>query len=561
MPPALENIQEVDQSSHSHPLDSATFSGTYKEQVDGEVRTISLGHFYYGKMRDSFVVVPPTLDFQRQVKRSLKPPTQVGVDGDGNVLKYFPFNTKGARRSAVLTLAKTTHRRSLSLSQRVTSSCNTTSIVYKFSESSEETSAVTSTTTASVLDDIHPDGNKCEQCTDGFGSDTSEMSTGSDDRKSLSVIPDTEDEESVVNLNDALVLPVFGVKGPSSFSTEYPEDSSNAFSSQGLVEVEKLGSSMGDCSEDLFLDADQCDQVIPMETEDTHEITETGTFSENTLVENAEDVHSTKMTNLQGTKKRHIVDPTVLLPLKKRLLCQEGKQDNNTYSDDCPFKTKSNTYTGVKVTNFGDAVHDNSLTVNVDDSKDVVIGTGSEHCDTAFNQLTCSEGVDDKQMFLKKSLTVNVDDSKDVLIGTGSEHCDTVFDQSTCSEGADDKQTFLKKSLTVNVDDSKDVLIGTGSEHCDTAFNQSTFSEGAADKQTFLKKSLTVNVDDSKDVHKGTETEHSDTTFDQLTCSESAEDIITFRKKHFIVQDLGVGEMVAEGKSKVHIHVNSKSEF
>ena len=96
VPPALENIREEDQSSHSHPLDSTTFGGTYEEQVDGEVRTISLGHFYYGKMRDSFVVVPPTLDFQRQVKRSLKPPTQVGVDGDGNLIKPFPFNTKGA---------------------------------------------------------------------------------------------------------------------------------------------------------------------------------------------------------------------------------------------------------------------------------------------------------------------------------------------------------------------------------------------------------------------------------------------------------------------------------
>ena len=252
-------------------------------------------------MRDIFVVAPPTLDFQGQVKRPLKPPTQVGVDGAGNIIKSFPFNTKGARRSAVLRLAKTTRRHSLSLLQRVTSSCNTTSIVYKYSESSEETSAVTSTTTASVLDDTHPDGKKCEQCTDGSGSRTGDMSTSSDDTKSLSVIPDTEDEGSFVNVNDAPVSPVFGVKGPSSFSTEYPEDSSNAFLSQGLVEVDKLGSSMEDCSEDLFSDADQHEQVLPMEMEGTHEVTETETFSENTVVENAEDVHSTEMTPLQGT--------------------------------------------------------------------------------------------------------------------------------------------------------------------------------------------------------------------------------------------------------------------
>ena len=604
MPPALENIREAEQSSHSHPLDSTTFGGTFQQQVDGEVRTISLGHFYYGKMRDSFVVVPPTLDFQRQVKRSLKPPTQVGVDGDGYLIESFPFNTKGARRSAVLRLAKTTHRRSLSLSQRVTSSCNTTSIVYKFSESSEETSAITSTTTASVLDDIHPDGNKCEQCTDGSGSNTSEMSTGSDDTKSLSVIPDTEDEGSVVNLNDAPVSPVFGVQGPSSFSTEYPEDSSNAFSSQGLVEVDKLGSSMGDCSEDLFSDADQHEQVILMEMEDTHEQTETGTFSEKTLVKNPEDVHSIEMTNLQGTKKRHIVDPTAGLPLKKRLLSQEGKHDKYTYPDHCPFKTKSNTYTGVEVTNSGDTVHDISLTVNLDESKDVLIGTGLDHCDTACNKSSLSEGVDDKQMSPEKSLTVNLDESKDVLIGTGLDHCDTACDKSSLSEGVDDKQMSPEKSLTVNLDESKDVLIGTGLDHCDTACDKSSLSEGVDDKQMSLEKSLTVNLDESKDVLIGTGSDHSDTTFDKSSLSEgvddkqmspeksltvnldeskdvligtgshpsdtacdkssfseTVEDIITFRKKHFIVQDLGVGEMVAEGKSKVHIHVSSKSEF
>ena len=516
VPPALENIREADQSSHSHPLDSATFGGTYEEHVDGEVRTISLGHFYYGKIRDIFVVAPPTLDFQGQVKRPLKPPTQVGVDGAGNIIKSFPFNMKGARRSAVLRLAKTTRRRSLSLSQRVTSSCNTTSIVYKYSESSEETSAVTSTTTASVLDDTHPDGKKCEQCTDGSGSDTSDMSTGSDDTKSLSVIPDTEDEGSFVNLNDAPVSPVFGVKGPSSFSTEYPEDSSNAFSSQGLVEVEKLGSSMGDCSEDLFSDADQREQVLPMETEGTHEVTETETFSENTVVENPEDVHSTEMTPLQGTKKRHIVDATMRLPLKKRLLSQEGKQDNNTYPDHCPFKTQSNT--GVTVTNSGDYVHENSRVVTFNDLKDLLIGTGEEHSDSAFDQSSCSQCADYKEAFMNKSLTVTVDDSKDVLMGTGSEHSDTPFDKSSSSEVADDKD--IKKSLTLNLDDSKEVRTGTGSEHSDTPFDKSSSSEVADDKD--IKKSLTLNLDDSKEVRTGTGSEHSDTPFDSSS-SEVAE--------------------------------------
>ena len=550
VPPALENIREAEQSSHSHPLDSSTFGGTYEEQVDGEVRTISLGHVLYGKIRDSFVVAPPTLDFQRQFKSSLKPPTQVGVDGDGNLITSFPFNMKGARTSAVLRLAKTTRRRSLSLSQRVTSSCNTTSIVYKFSESSEETSAVTSTTTASVLDEIHPDGKKCEQCTDGSGSDTSEMSTGSDDTKSLSIIPDTEDEGSVVNVNDAPASPVFGVKGPSSFSTEYPEDSSNAFSSQGLVEVDKLGSSLGDCSEDLFSNADQREQVIPMETDEAHEKTETETFSENTLVENAED---TEMTNLEGSKKRHIVDPTTHLPLKKRLRSHEGNQDNNTYPDHCPFKTKSNTSTGVKITNSGDYVHENLPVVTFNDLKDLLIGTGEEQIKTAFDQSSCSEAAADKETLMKKSLTVSVNDSKDVLIGTGSE--------TSCVKVTNSGEYVDENLPVVTFNDLKDLLIDTGEEQIKNTFNQSSCSEAAADKETFMKKSLTVTVADSKDVRTENGSEHSDTTFNQSSCSEGADDIITFRKKHFIVQDLGVGEMVVEGKSKIHIHVNSKSEF
>ena len=501
MPPVLQNIQEAEQSSHSHPLDSSTFGGTYEEQVDGEVRTISLGHVLYGKIRDSFVVVPPTLEFQRQFKKSLKPPTQVGVDGDGNLITSFPFNMKGARTSAVLRLAKTTRRRSLSLSQRVTSSCNTTSIVYKYSESSEETSAVTSTTTASVLDDIHPDGEKCEQCTDGSGSDTSEMSTGSDDTKSLSVIPDTEDEGSVVNVNDAPVSPVFGVKGPSSFSTEYPEDSSNAFSSQGLVEVDKLGSSVGDCSEDLFSDADQREQGIPMETDETHEKTETEIFSENTLVANAED---TEMTNLEGSKKRPIVDPTQSLPLKKRLRSHEGNKHDYTYPDHCPFKTN--------VANSGDYVNENSPVVNFNDLKDMLTGTGEEQFKIAFDQSSCSEGADDR----KKSVTVNVDDSKAVLIGTGVEHSDTAFNQSSCVTVTNSGDYVDENSPVVTFNDLKDMLIGTGEEQFKTAFDQSSCSEGVDDR----KKSVTVNVDDSKAVLIGTGVEHCDTSFDKTSCSE-----------------------------------------
>ena len=67
------------------------------------------------------------------------------------------------------------------------------------------------------------------------------------------------------------------------------------------------------------------------------------------------------------------------------------------------------------------------------------------------------------------------------------------------------------------------------------------------------------------DVHKNVDTctnsDHSDSTWSDSPVNNTADDIITFNKNHFIVQDLGMGEMFAEGKSKVHIHVNTKSEF
>ena len=41
---------------------------------------------------------------------------------------------------------------------------------------------------------------------------------------------------------------------------------------------------------------------------------------------------------------------------------------------------------------------------------------------------------------------------------------------------------------------------------------------------------------------------------------DSAE-IISLFKEHFIVQDLGVAEMTAEGKSKIYFHVHTSSEY
>ena len=87
-------------------------------------------------------------------------------------------------------------------------------------------------------------------------------------------------------VDDSSVLPVFGVKAPSSFSTEYPEDNSQVFPAQGLVEVDQLGSPYGDCSEELFSDADNRDNFMVTQTYDAHgdasDSTVTKTFPEDT---------------------------------------------------------------------------------------------------------------------------------------------------------------------------------------------------------------------------------------------------------------------------------------
>ena len=86
--------------------------------------------------------------------------------------------------------------------------------------------------------------------------------------------------------DDGSVLPVFDVKAPSSFSTEYPEDNSQVFTAQGLVEADQLCSPYGDCSKELFSDADNRDNFLVTQTDDTQgdasDSTVTKTFPEDT---------------------------------------------------------------------------------------------------------------------------------------------------------------------------------------------------------------------------------------------------------------------------------------
>ena len=461
-----------------------------QHEVDGEVKNLSVGYFSYGKMKDRFVVPTPcTVDFQRQYKLSMKPATQVGIDADQNVLTTFPFNVKGMRRSEIMSLAKTTQRCSLSLSHRVTFSSNTSSVVYKFSECSEETSAVTlTTTTAGMFDDVHPQGQRCEHCSDGSDSDTSAGVTSDEETKSLSVVPDSnvessdggEDEDSncayfepTQMVDDGSVSPVFSVKAPSSFYTEYPEDNSHVFTAQGLVEVDQLGSPHGDCSEELFSDADHRDNVMAMQTENAQgyasDSTVTKTFPEDISDLDIDETHTEPVSEIT-------IPDNGKTPPAIDYAAQEGRNKRQLDPMNCPFKKHFKTQAG-----------------NTNDNKSDYFST--EHCP------------------FKKQFKIQPG------AGTIESNCDdSVGDQSL-----------------------PNINTGDGHNNLDTHTNSDSSWSGKLESQPGAG-TIESNCDDS-------------------VGDQSLPNIITFNKKYFIVQDIGVREMVAEGKSNVHIRVRTKSEF
>ena len=233
-----------------------------------------------------------------------------------------------------------------------------------------------------MFDDVHPQGQRCEHCSDGSGSDTSDCVSSDEETKSLSVVPDSDLESSdggegensncadfqpMWMVDDGSVSPVFGIKAPSSFSTEYPQDNSHVFTAQGLVEVDQLGFPHGDCSEELFSYADNCDNVMAMQTEDAQgdasDLTVTKTFpedtskldidktqteavSERTILVTGKTPPSIDYATQEGSNKRQLMDP-MICPFQKRFKSQAGNNDTNDHKDDyfsaehCPFKKDS----------------------------------------------------------------------------------------------------------------------------------------------------------------------------------------------------------------------------
>ena len=192
--------------------------------------------------------VPDSVDipFSNQYRFTMKPATQVAVDYLGNVIKDFPFNMKAFIHMEMGHLSKSTRRNALSLSRRVTSTTSGQGqqVIYKMSQSVEETASVSSTTT------MHPN-DLTGQETKSNTSDSSNGDSLEDETKSVSVVPDLMMEDDIDDISLKLQhSPVFGVQAPNSFSTEYP----------------------GDWSEDLISDPDnlleRCDDMDVTKTLD-----------------------------------------------------------------------------------------------------------------------------------------------------------------------------------------------------------------------------------------------------------------------------------------------------
>ena len=254
MPTALDNVVQEYESSHTHPLDDTIFGGTL-DKIDqhNQVSQVCYGSHLYGDLQYNFVVLAPGVDFANQYRFTMKPATQVALDYLGNVITDFPFNMKAFTRTEMGHLSKSTRRNTLSLSCCVTSTTSGQGqqVIYKMSQSVEETSAVTSTTTMLPKSDMSGQETK---------SDTSDSCNGDnleDEMKSVSVVPDSVSEDDIDDISvDLQHSPVFGVKAPNSMSTEYPYDESVAFTAKGLMEVDHLRYSQtaGEWNDELFSD-------------------------------------------------------------------------------------------------------------------------------------------------------------------------------------------------------------------------------------------------------------------------------------------------------------------
>ena len=110
---------------------------------------VCFGTHSYGDCQDNFVVPAPGINFSNQYRFTMKPATQVAVDFISNVIKDFPFNMKAFTCTEMGHLSESTRRNALSLSRHVTSTTSGQGqqVIYKMSQSVEETSCVSSTTT------------------------------------------------------------------------------------------------------------------------------------------------------------------------------------------------------------------------------------------------------------------------------------------------------------------------------------------------------------------------------------------------------------------------------
>ena len=139
--------------------------------------------------------------------------------------------------------------------------------------------------------------------------------------------------------------------------------------------------------------------------------------------------------------------------------------------------------------------------------------------------------------------------------------------QSDNKDGSnnDDTKKFPKEDSAMQVDKTAVISGPHQSETKDSTEVMVSHKRPLPNPQTcpFKKKfrnqeGKTYQFDNTGDEGPVHISDQSDTSFSS-ECNSA--EIISLFKEHFIVQDLAVAEMMAEGESKIYVHVHTSSEY
>ena len=553
IPTALQNIAE--EGSHQHPLDETMFGGSIDRIENNQRLQVCAGSFYFGDT-DNFTVPSPDLNFLRQVKLPMKPPTQIGVDHGGNLIRSFLFNMKADSRTELSRLAKSTRRQSLSLAQRVTSSTSGMQIVYKVANSVEEISSVTSTTTSSTV--TTNQGNISYPVTQN--SDYSDE----DDTKSPSAVLDPVCQDAC----DSLVTTSQGdTLDPTVQNSDYSDEDNTKSpravpdSAQGNTPCPTIQNSHK--SDDHTKCKSFVADSMSEDKDDNVETTNQGITSEPSN-------QNSDYSDEDNTKSLSVVPDSVsedAVDYDSQNSPVFRVQMPHSFSTEYPADS-SITFASqglIEVENLGTSVLQDHYSEELISNPDNV--TGSDYVEesvknvqgevTVVSKMFPVDNSDDTKTFPEDDSAMEVD--KTAVISGPDE-----YDNKDVSN-SDDTKTFPEEDSAMEVDKTAVISGPHQSETKDSTELMVSHKRPLSDpqmcpfKKRFRnKEGKTYQFDNTGDEGPVHISDLSDTSI--ASESDSAE-IISLFKEHFIVQDLGVAEMMAEGESKIFVHVHTSSEY